>query len=81
MPDGSTVSFVTLGCRLNQSDTQQLQALLEGRGFRTVAPDTAADVVVVNTCAVTGRAVLSDRQAIRRAGRVNPAARIVVTGP
>jgi threonylcarbamoyladenosine tRNA methylthiotransferase MtaB len=80
LPDGSTVSFVTLGCRLNQTDTQQLQTLLEGRGFRTVAPDTAADVVVVNTCAVTGRAVLSDRQAIRRAGRVNPAARIVVTG-
>jgi threonylcarbamoyladenosine tRNA methylthiotransferase MtaB len=80
LPDGSTVSFVTLGCRLNQTDTQQLQTLLESRGFRTVAPDTAADVVVVNTCAVTGRAVLSDRQAIRRAGRVSPGARIVVTG-
>ena len=80
MRDGSTISFVTLGCRLNQADTQQLQTLLEARGFRTVASDTEADVVVINTCAVTGRAVLSDRQAVRRAGRVSPGARIVVTG-
>jgi threonylcarbamoyladenosine tRNA methylthiotransferase MtaB len=76
----TTVAFVTLGCRLNQVDTQHLQTLVEARGFRTVPADTAADVVVINTCAVTGRAELSDRQAIRRAGRVSPGARIVVTG-
>ena len=33
----ATVAFATLGCRLNQVDTQEIQALLEGRGFRTVA--------------------------------------------
>jgi threonylcarbamoyladenosine tRNA methylthiotransferase MtaB len=75
-----TVAFATLGCRLNQVDTQQLQRLLEGRGFRTVPPETEADVVVVNTCTVTARAECSDRQAIRRAGRVSPRARVVVTG-
>jgi threonylcarbamoyladenosine tRNA methylthiotransferase MtaB len=76
----TTVSFVTLGCRLNQVDTQQLQTLVEARGFRTVPADAAADVVVINTCAVTGRAELSDRQAIRRARRHSPDARVVVTG-
>ena len=75
-----TVAFATLGCRLNQVDTQQLQTLCEARGFRTVPVEAPADVVVVNTCAVTARAEFSDRQAIRRAARVSPRARLVVTG-
>jgi len=75
-----TVSFATLGCRLNQVDTRQLQTVLESRGFRTVPFGEPADVVVVNTCAVTARAEFSDRQAIRRAARVSPRARLVVTG-
>jgi len=75
-----TVSFATLGCRLNQVDTQQMQTLLEARGYRTVCCDQPADVVIVNTCTVTARAELSDRQAIRRAARVSPTATLVVTG-
>ncbi len=75
-----TVCFATLGCRLNQVDTQELQAALETRGFRTVDFEDPADVVVVNTCTVTSRADFSDRQAIHRATRLNPGARIVVTG-
>src|SRR5215468_7860162 len=75
-----TVSFATLGCRLNQVDSQQIQTLLESRGFRTVGIDEPADVVVVNTCTVTARAELSDRQALRRAARVSPRAKLVVTG-
>jgi threonylcarbamoyladenosine tRNA methylthiotransferase MtaB len=74
------VAFATLGCRLNQVDSQQLQAALEARGFSTVPFGAAADVVVVNTCTVTARAEVSDRQAIRRARRANPEARVVVTG-
>jgi threonylcarbamoyladenosine tRNA methylthiotransferase MtaB len=74
------VAFATLGCRVNQADTQQLQAALEARGFSTVPFGTAADVIVVNTCTVTARAEVSDRQAIRRARRSNPDARVVVTG-
>jgi threonylcarbamoyladenosine tRNA methylthiotransferase MtaB len=76
----TTVAFATLGCRLNQADTAQLQTLLEDHGFRTVEIEAAPDVVVVNTCTVTARAELSDRQAIRRARRASPGARIVVTG-
>jgi threonylcarbamoyladenosine tRNA methylthiotransferase MtaB len=75
-----TVSFATLGCRLNQVDTQQLQALLEARGYRMVDFDEPADVVVVNTCTVTARAEFSDRQAIRRAARTSPRSTLVVTG-
>jgi threonylcarbamoyladenosine tRNA methylthiotransferase MtaB len=75
-----TVSFATLGCRLNQVDTQNLRTVLESRGFRTVPFGEPADVVVVNTCTVTARAEFSDRQAIRRAARVSPGARLVVTG-
>ena len=75
-----TVAFATLGCRLNQVDSAQLQTALEARGFRTVPVAAPADVVVVNTCTVTARAECSDRQAIRRAARVSPGARLVVTG-
>jgi threonylcarbamoyladenosine tRNA methylthiotransferase MtaB len=82
-----TVAFATLGCRLNQVDTQEMQARLEARGFRTVPFDRRAvigaeraDVVVVNSCTVTGRADFSDRQTVRRASREHPGARIVVTG-
>jgi threonylcarbamoyladenosine tRNA methylthiotransferase MtaB len=76
----TTVAFTTLGCRVNQTDSRQLQALVEARGFRTVPVEAAPDVVVINTCTVTARAELSDRRAIRRAARLNPGARIVVTG-
>lgn len=75
-----TVAFATLGCRLNQVDTQELQGTLEAKGYRTVPSAEGADVVIVNTCTVTARADFSDRQAIRRASRINPGARIVVTG-
>ena len=76
----TTVAFATLGCRLNQADTAELQTRLEARGYRAVEPDAGADVVVINTCTVTARAELSDRQAVRRARRANPGARVVVTG-
>jgi threonylcarbamoyladenosine tRNA methylthiotransferase MtaB len=80
MTPAPTIAYATLGCRLNQVDSRQLQTRLEDRGFRTVPFGTRADVVVVNTCTVTARAELSDRQAIRRARRGSPGARVVVTG-
>ena len=75
-----TVAFTTLGCRLNQVESQEMGALLEGRGFRVVPADGRAQVYVVNTCTVTGRADFSDRQAIRRITRAHPDALLVVTG-
>jgi threonylcarbamoyladenosine tRNA methylthiotransferase MtaB len=75
-----TVAFATLGCKLNQYDTAELQALLEGRGFRAVPFEEPAQLYVINTCTVTARADQSDRQAIRRAVARNPDAVVVVTG-
>ncbi len=75
-----TVAFATLGCRLNQVESQELGALLESRGFRVAGAAEPAQVYVVNTCTVTGKADFSDRQAIRQITRKNPAALLVVTG-
>jgi threonylcarbamoyladenosine tRNA methylthiotransferase MtaB len=75
-----TVAFPTLGCRLNQVESQEMAALMETRGFHTVAAGSPAQIYVVNTCTVTGRADLSDRQLIRRVRRDNPEAVVVVTG-
>ena len=76
----ATVSIATLGCRLNQVESQEMFALLEAHGFRGAAAGEGADVNVVNTCTVTGRADFSDRQAIRRIRREQPETLLVVTG-
>ena len=75
-----TVAVSTLGCRLNQVESQEILALLEARGFRAAPAGEPADVHVVNTCTVTGRADFSDRQTIRRIRREDPGAVLVVTG-
>ena len=75
-----TVAFATLGCRVNQVDTEEMQAALEASDFRTVPFGQPADVVVVNSCTVTARAEFSDRQMVRRAARTSDGARVVVTG-
>jgi threonylcarbamoyladenosine tRNA methylthiotransferase MtaB len=72
-------AIVTFGCRVNQADSQRLEAELLARGARPASPEEA-DLVVVNTCSVTGTADQSARQAIRRLHRLNARARLVVTG-
>ena len=63
------VQVISLGCRLNMAESEQIRCLLAGE-----------DVVVVNSCAVTAEAVRQTRQAIRRARRERPDARLLVTG-
>jgi threonylcarbamoyladenosine tRNA methylthiotransferase MtaB len=75
-----TVGFATLGCRLNQVESQEMRALVEKAGYRAVDEGEAAEIYVVNTCTVTSRADFSDRQAIRRITRGSPDALVVVTG-
>jgi len=75
-----TIAFATLGCKLNQADTHEMEALLASRGYRAVPFEETAQVYVINTCTVTARADFSDRQMIRRAIARNPDALIVVTG-
>ena len=70
------IDIVTFGCRLNtyESEVMRREATAAGLG------ELAGGAVIVNTCAVTGEAVRQARQAIRKARRENPDARIIVTG-
>jgi threonylcarbamoyladenosine tRNA methylthiotransferase MtaB len=72
-------AVVTFGCRVNQADSFGFEEGLRACGALS-APVEGADLVVVNTCSVTATADQGARQTIRRIARVNPAARIVVTG-
>ena len=67
-----SVDVLTFGCRLNAYESEVIRRNAAGAGL--------ADVVVVNTCAVTGEAVRQARQAIRKLKREHPQARILVTG-
>ena len=75
-----TVSLETLGCKLNQADTQALSREFVEAGYRVVSQDEDADVYVLNTCTVTHVADRKARQSVRSAKRRNPASIIVATG-
>lgn len=72
--------LTTLGCRLNEAELGRWRRELEASGHRVVAQSQAADVVVINTCAVTGEAAKKSRQLVRRLRRENERALIVATG-
>ncbi|MCX5696546.1 MAG: tRNA (N(6)-L-threonylcarbamoyladenosine(37)-C(2))-methylthiotransferase MtaB [Candidatus Omnitrophica bacterium] len=75
-----TIKFYTLGCKVNQYDTQSLREDFLRRGFKEFANGKAADIYVINTCTVTARADSESLGFVRKARRENPAARIIVTG-
>jgi threonylcarbamoyladenosine tRNA methylthiotransferase MtaB len=68
------------GCRATQADGAAIERQFEEHGFERAASLTQAEVVVLNTCTVTASADQDARAAIRRLHRMNPGARIVVTG-
>jgi threonylcarbamoyladenosine tRNA methylthiotransferase MtaB len=72
--------LVTLGCKVNQYETQYVKEALQTNGYREAADREPADVCVVNTCTVTMEGDAKSRQLIRRLHQENPAARIVVMG-
>jgi threonylcarbamoyladenosine tRNA methylthiotransferase MtaB len=74
------VSFTTLGCRLNQAESDSMGEDLARSGFGAAGPNEDPDLVVVNTCTVTREATKASRSAIRRAIRKNPDAKVVVIG-
>lgn len=80
MSEQKTVAFHTLGCKVNQYDTQAMRERFEQAGYRTTEFDEQADIYVVNTCTVTGTGDKKSMQIIRRCYRQNPLAQIVVTG-
>ena len=70
----------TLGCKVNQYETQAMAALLEKRGHALAAEPRLAEARIINTCAVTGESGRKSRQAVRRAKRESPNAFIAVCG-
>lgn len=70
----------TLGCKVNQYETELVRQGLQRVGFSDCAGDEQADVCVVNTCTVTSEGDVKSRQIVRRLHRQNPDARIVVMG-
>jgi threonylcarbamoyladenosine tRNA methylthiotransferase MtaB len=75
--NNKTVSFLTFGCKMNQYDTDFLKQVFKDQGF-TYKEKGPSDLVVVNTCIVTGRSASKCRQAIRRV--VRNGSKVVVTG-
>lgn len=74
------VSFVTLGCRVNQWDTQMIREQFQGVEVEEVPWGEGADIAVVNTCTVTAKADADARRLVRQAKRKNPHAFVVFTG-
>jgi threonylcarbamoyladenosine tRNA methylthiotransferase MtaB len=76
----TTLSVATLGCKVNQFESEALMDALEQRGYALVPFEEGADITVINTCTVTHRADFQSRQTVRRAVRSNPNSLIIVTG-
>jgi threonylcarbamoyladenosine tRNA methylthiotransferase MtaB len=74
------VRFQTVGCRLNQYETERMAASLDRYGFERVDDGEPAELYIINTCTVTHRADRDCRYLVRRARRENPDARIVLVG-
>src|SRR5438270_12853837 len=79
-PHGKRCRLVTLGCKVNQYETQYVKEALEANGYREAAEGEPADLCLVNTCTVTREADAKGRQLIRRLAHENPGAALVVMG-
>jgi threonylcarbamoyladenosine tRNA methylthiotransferase MtaB len=73
-------AFCTLGCKVNQQDSESLAGLFKDRGYSVVDFADSADVYIINTCTVTHLGDRKSRQMIRKAIKLNKEAKIVVTG-
>ncbi len=73
-------SFYTLGCRLNQTESNLMAQSLKGIGYEITSFKGGADLCVINTCTVTGQSDQKSRQSIRAIQRANPGALIAVVG-
>ncbi len=72
--------IATLGCKVNQFETQAMEERLRRDGHRPAEPDESADAVIINTCAVTAESGRKSRQTIRRLKDENPGAVVAVCG-
>ncbi len=74
------VFISTLGCKVNQYESASFKSLFEDAGHIIVGSKEKADIVIINTCAVTANAGAQSRQTVRHSVRNNPDARIIITG-
>ncbi|HZJ78109.1 MAG TPA: tRNA (N(6)-L-threonylcarbamoyladenosine(37)-C(2))-methylthiotransferase MtaB [Clostridia bacterium] len=74
------VAFYTLGCKVNQYETQAMMENLEKNGYKIVDTNDNADIYVVNSCTVTAESDRKTRQAVRRFKRNHPQSVVVLTG-
>lgn len=72
--------ITTLGCKVNQYETQAMETILNSHGHRAAAPGESVDAVIINTCAVTAESGRKSRQTIRRLRDENPGAVLAVCG-
>ena len=79
-PERPKAVVITLGCRVNQYESDVIAGKLEEDGFDIVLLGQNADITIVNTCTVTAESDRKSRQYIRRASAVNPDAPLIVTG-
>ena len=75
-----TVAFYTLGCKVNQYETEAMSEIFAKNGYKVSSFDSVCDVYVINTCTVTNIGDRKSRQMIRRARNLNPGAIIAVVG-
>jgi threonylcarbamoyladenosine tRNA methylthiotransferase MtaB len=80
LKEHTSIALETLGCKLNQAETEKIAADLSAEGCRMVAAYQSADLIILNTCTVTHVADRKSRYFIRKAHRLNPGAHIVVIG-
>ncbi|GAB6125105.1 tRNA (N(6)-L-threonylcarbamoyladenosine(37)-C(2))-methylthiotransferase MtaB [Humidesulfovibrio idahonensis] len=78
--DAKTFHVATLGCKINQYESEAIAEAWSALGHAEAGDAETADVLLVNSCAVTNRAVSDLRAAVRRMRQQNPGARIIVTG-
>ncbi len=74
------VYFYTLGCKVNQYETQEMIELFEKAGHTIIYKSVGADICVINSCTVTAESVRKTRQTIRRLKKQNPESIIILTG-
>jgi threonylcarbamoyladenosine tRNA methylthiotransferase MtaB len=80
MATPKTVSFYTLGCKLNYAETSSIGRMFEDAGYAEVNFSTGADICVINTCSVTDFADKKCRKTVRQALKSNPQSLVVITG-
>ncbi len=75
-----TISMFTLGCKVNQYESEAVSSIFEQNGYEIVAFEQSSDVYIINTCTVTNLSDRKSRQAIRKAKKTNPNSIVVVMG-